>query len=94
MANIVHRQMPAPRALPQQIHRAKARMRKPQGGGKFLVQIPGGARGGVGWWWWLWMKLIPALRGCGLHIVFVHNFRNRKPNHKAYQQKLNPKCIG
>ena len=43
---------------------------------------------------WLCMKLIPAVRGCCLPIVFVHNFRNRKPNHKAYQQKLNPKCIG
>ena len=40
------------------------------------------------------MKLIPALRGCCLLIVFVHNLRNRKPNHKACQQKLNPKCIG
>ena len=30
-------QIPAPRA--------KARMQKPQGGGKFLVQIPGGADG-------------------------------------------------
>ena len=47
MAKIVYRQMPAPGA--------KARMQKPQGGGKFLVQIPGGERGG-----WLWMKLIPA----------------------------------
>ena len=48
--------MPAPRELSQQFPgpRAKARMQKPQGGGKFLVQIPGGARGG-----WLWMKLIP-----------------------------------
>ena len=27
--------------------RAKARMQKPQGGGKFLVQIPGSARGMV-----------------------------------------------
>ena len=31
-------------------------MQKPKGGGKRLVQIPGGALGG-----WLWMKLIPAL---------------------------------
>ena len=38
--------------------RAKAGMEKPQGGGKVLVQIPEGARGG-----WLWMKLIPALVG-------------------------------
>ena len=36
--------------------RAKARMQKPQAGGKFLVQIPGGARGG-----WLWQKLTVAL---------------------------------
>ena len=48
--------MPANRELPQQMPpRAKARMQKPQGGGKFLVQIPGGCAGG-----WLWMKLIPA----------------------------------
>ena len=60
MANIVYRQMPAPRELPQQIpvSRAKAWMQKPQGGGQFLVQIPGAARGG-----WLWMKLMPALQG-------------------------------
>ena len=50
MANIVYRQMPAPRELLQQIP-AKA-----PGWGKFLVQIPRGARGG-----WLWMKLIPPL---------------------------------
>ena len=64
MTKVVHRQMLAPRELSQQIPapRAKARMQKPQGGGKFLVQIPGSARrvcvcvGG-----WLWMKLIPAL---------------------------------
>ena len=69
MTKIVYRQMPAPRELSQQIPApwAKAGMQKPQGGSKFLVQIPGGARGG-----WLWMKLIPAL--CkqstpGLHKV-------------------------
>ena len=47
MAKIVYRQMLAPQELPQQIpaSRAKARMQKPQGGGKFLVQIPGGAGG-------------------------------------------------
>ena len=50
--------MPAPRELSQQIPPpAKARMQKPQGGGKFLVQIPGVCGGGGGW---LWMKLIPA----------------------------------
>ena len=49
MAEIVHRQMPAPRELPQQISapRTKAEMQKPQGGGKFLVQISRGARGMV-----------------------------------------------
>ena len=47
MANIVYRQMPAPRELSQQIPApwAKAWMQK-QGGGRFLVQIPGSARGG------------------------------------------------
>ena len=50
MAKIVYRQMPAPRELSQQIPapRAKAKMQKPQDGGKFLVQIFGGARGGGG----------------------------------------------
>ena len=46
MAKIVYGQMPTPQELPQQIPRAKARMQKPQGGGKFLVQIP--VRGGGG----------------------------------------------
>ena len=48
MANIVYRQMPAPRRAAQQIPapRATAWMQKPQGGDKFLVQIPGGERGG------------------------------------------------
>ena len=47
MAKIVCRQMPALRELPQQIpaSQAKARIQKPQDGGKFLVQIPMGARG-------------------------------------------------
>ena len=47
MANIVYRQMPAFRELSQQIPapQAKAWMQKPQGGGKFLVQVSGGARG-------------------------------------------------
>ena len=51
MAKVVHRQMPAPQDLLQQIpaSRAKARMQKSQCGGKFLVQIPGGARGGGGY---------------------------------------------
>ena len=41
--------MPAPRELPQQmpVPQAKARMQKLQGGGKFLVQIPTGAQGGM-----------------------------------------------
>ena len=41
--------MPAPREVSQQIPapQAKAGMQKPQGGGKVLVQIPGGARGGM-----------------------------------------------
>ena len=49
MAKIVCRQMPASRELSQQIPApwAKARMQKPQGGDKFLVQSPGGARGGM-----------------------------------------------
>ena len=51
MAKIVCRQMPAPRELSQQIPAppppAKGRMQKPQGGDKYLVQIPGGARGGM-----------------------------------------------
>ena len=52
MAKIVYRQLPAPRQLSQQIPVpwAKAKMQKPQGGGKFLVQIPRDARGdGYGW---------------------------------------------
>ena len=50
MAEIVYRQMPAPRDIPQKIPapRAKIRMQKPQSGGEFSVQIPGGARGGGG----------------------------------------------
>ena len=41
--------MPAPRDIPQKIPapRAKIRMQKPQSGGEFSVQIPGGARGGM-----------------------------------------------
>ena len=48
MANIVYTQISARPELPQQIPapRAKAWMQKPQGGGKFLVQIPG-VRGGM-----------------------------------------------
>ena len=49
MAEIVYRQMPAPRDIPQKIPapRAKIRMQKPQSGGEFSVQIHGGARGGM-----------------------------------------------
>ena len=40
--------MPAPRELPQQIPpQAKAWIQKPQGGEKFLAQIPRGTRGMV-----------------------------------------------
>ena len=59
--------MPAPRELSQQISappppRSKARMQKPQGGGKCSVRILVGALGGGGGVEWLWMKLIPALK--------------------------------
>ena len=56
--------MPAPRDIPQKIPapRAKIRMQKPQSGGEFSVQIPGGARGGG----WSWQKLITALMLCNL----------------------------
>ena len=49
MAEIVYRQMPAPRDIPQKMPapRAKIRMQKPQSGGEFSVQIPGVARGGM-----------------------------------------------
>ena len=48
---IVYKKMPAPQELPQQIPATwpKARMQNPQSGGKFLVQISGGARGGGGY---------------------------------------------
>ena len=51
MGKIVYGQMPAPRELSQQIPAPweKAKMQKPQGGGKFLVQGPGGVRGGDGY---------------------------------------------
>ena len=50
MAKIVYRQLRAPWELTQQIPapRAKPRMQKPQGGGNFLVQIPGCA-GAIGY---------------------------------------------
>ena len=62
MAEIVYRQMPAPRELSQQIPAswAKARMQKPQGArGQIFGANPQGCAGG-----WLWMKLIPALMFC------------------------------
>ena len=56
MAKSDYIQMPTPRELPQQIPtpQAKAGMQKPQGGGKFFVQIPGVCGG------WLRQKLIAA----------------------------------
>ena len=73
MAKIVYREMPAPRELSQQIPapRAKARMQKPQDGGKFVVQIRGGARVG-----WLWMKLIPALFCKSVYFKLSNLFSN------------------
>ena len=49
MANIVYRQIPAPRDLPKKVSspREKITMQEPQSGGEFLVQIPGDARGMV-----------------------------------------------
>ena len=49
MANIVYRQMPTPRELPQQVPvpSSKSLDAKPQDRGKFLVQIPARARGVV-----------------------------------------------
>ena len=50
MAKIVYGQMPAPRKLSQHIPappRTKARMQKPQGEGKIVVQIREGARRGI-----------------------------------------------
>ena len=57
--------MPAPRDIPPKIPapRAKIRMQKPQSGGEFSVQIPGGARGG-----WSWQKLITALQAAKCRI--------------------------
>ena len=80
MAEIVKRQMPAPRDIPQKIPapRAKIRMQKPQSGGEFSVQIPGGARGG-----WSWQKLITALNFCFL-VRFITNIR-RSPEKNTNQ---------
>ena len=49
---------------------AKIRMQKPQSGGKFSVQIPGGA------WGMLWQKLIAALLFCARreHKAVIHLF--------------------
>ena len=57
MAKIVYRKVPAPRSYPNKSPRAKASVQKPQGGGIFFMQIPGGAGG------WLWQKLTAALPG-------------------------------
>ena len=74
--------MPAPLELSQQITapRAKARMQKPQGGGKFLVQIVGGAGGE-----WLWMKLIPAKRKLGIKPCSVLYLRTSREFRKISQ---------
>ena len=73
MANIVYRQMPAPREPPQQIlaGRAKAWMQKPHGGANFWCRSPGE---------WLWMKLIPALPQ--LHLSLRHCNDLRAISHK------------
>ena len=59
MAEIVYRQMPAPRDIPQKMPapRAKIRMQKPQSGGEFQCKSPGVRGGGGGW---SWQKLITA----------------------------------
>ena len=59
--------MPAPRDLPQQIPapRAKIRMQKPRSGGKFSMQIPGGARGGM---------VMAKIDNC-INFTFLHWFQ-------------------
>ena len=47
MPKIVYRQMPTPQVLPQQIPTPLTKARMQNGRGKFLEQIPGGARGMV-----------------------------------------------
>ena len=68
MAEIVYRQMPAPRDIPQKMPapRAKIRMQKPQSGGEFSVQIPGGARGGM-----VMAKIDNCITDC---VKSFHNF--------------------
>ena len=74
MPKIAYKQMPAPRELPQQIPApppdppGKARMRKPKGGGKFLVQIPGGA---LGRGWWVVMEKIDSCITTTLYPFFI-----------------------
>ena len=87
-ANIVYRQMPAPPELPQQIP-----WEKPQGGGKFLVQILE-VHGGLGGGGWLLFEIDTCITWLQPSRCFLRNFKNSKPSHEAYQQKLNPKCIG
>ena len=65
MANIVYRDMPAPRELSQQIPappRVKAMTQKSQGGDKFLVQISGDARGGM---------VMDEIDTCVIHILLI-----------------------
>ena len=86
MAKIVYRQMPTPRELPQQMPapRAKARRQKPQGGGKFLVQIPGGAQGGM---------VMDEIDTCIITTVFVQmivHMINKRPCRPYSHWKLNP----
>ena len=70
MAKIIYRQMLARRELPQQISVPVQKLGcKALGGGKFLVQIPRGVRGG-----WLWMKLIPALQDPIQILYFVGSY--------------------
>ena len=60
MANILYRQMPAPRQLPQQIPApGKSLDAKAPGWGQVFGPNPQGCAGG-----WLWMKMIPALLTC------------------------------
>ena len=84
MANIVYRQMPAPQELLQQIPWAKAPW-----WGQIFGANPGCARG-VG----VMFEIDTRITWLRPSHCFRHNFKNRKPNHKAYQQNLNPKCIG
>ena len=84
MAKIVYKQMPAPRNLTDKSPQAKIRMQKPQSGGKFSVQIPGGgggARGGM-----VMAKIYNSITGYGftffsqidtLFFPFLEDFQIR-----------------